>query len=224
MKSLSIKIGMIAFVFLAFAGVSKAEWPWTDEKPKKACECVKGEPCICDKNCTCADGIGCKNKGVGQQGIAADTFFVGSDVTTSWPYPATVVADTTPVQTYHTEYRQVCNGSSCQMVAVTVPDQPKAKTYAAGSTCPCCGMVMTAEQAAKANTCNCATTTAVTAPTMYNTYGASACANESCGTMANGDDGSGNSSCGSGNGRNGPIRRIFSRIFRGRRSGGGCGG
>lgn len=191
---------------------ARAEWPFDQPKEaawpfaSKPCDC---NPCTCDPaTCTCANcANGCRNA-VGQA-----TYTVGmvDDPFNMAPTTPTVQA---PVQTYHTEYRQVCNGSSCQMVAVSVPDAPRAATFAAGSTCPCCGMVMNAEQAAKMNvTCP----NGVCQPqTMYGSPMMGACANGSCG---NGDDGTGAAS-----GRTGPIRRIFGRIFRGRKGGGCCGG
>lgn len=196
---------------------ARAEWPYEASKPAaswpfKPCDC---NPCICNPlDCNCANcAAGCRKAGAAS---AADvTYSVGAvDIVDPFNVTPTVQA---PIQTYHTEYRQVCNGRNCQMVAVTVADQPQVqgippgpyypKTYTAGSICPCCGMVMTAEQAARA--ASHAPVTTMAAPVMMAPIMAD--------SMTVTDDGSVSV------GRTGPVRRIIGRIFRGRR-GGGCGG
>lgn len=179
-----------------------------------ACDCA---PCTCPPGtCTCPDcAVGCKKGGAAS--VADATYSVGYSGIVS---PVDPVTPQPMGQTYHTEYRQVCNGRTCSMVAVSVPDapgiintpaQPYQPKYGAGSTCPCCGMTMTAEQAAKMNaTAPTASATPMYATTMtgYTSYSSG--------------DGSDDSGSASGRTFRTPIRSI---LFRGRGARkGGCGG
>jgi hypothetical protein len=132
---------------LLSAGLSRAEGPSLDPwgTPSLAvfapCTC---DPCTCDpKSCTCPNcEAGCKKQAAQSEQVA----FVGSD-----PFqtaPASVEASQPATQAgYHTEYRKVCNGTSCQMVPVTVRDAGAvdAQSYSAPAFTSCstgtCGSV-----------------------------------------------------------------------------------
>lgn len=97
----------------------------------KACDC---NPCTCDpKDCKCEGcALGCRKSGA-QASAAEELAFVGFEATQPVStLPRAPVAAPVASSGFHTEYRQVCNGTSCQMVAVSVPDQAaQATTYSA---------------------------------------------------------------------------------------------
>lgn len=169
---------LVLVVCLFSVGLAHADWPFADTKAadwpfkEKPCDC---NPCTCDPaSCKCAAcANGCRKAGSAAQEEVA---FVGFE--TAQAAQATQVAQGT-AQGFHTEYRQVCNGTSCQMVAVSVPD---GAAYAAGNCATCA-------------TGNCAT--------------------GNCGASGSSEAGG----CGA-SGRSGPLRRVFGRLFRGRRCGG----
>lgn len=211
---------------------ARAEWPFSDTKEvtwplvERSCDC---DPCTCPPaTCHCpgckthagsglglllaANTVGCKNKSGAASAVNDATYSVGMMDVQPQFMPMTTQA---PVQ-----YQQVCVNGVCQLVPVQTAQAKPALT--AGSLCPCCGMVMTAEQAAKASAPAQAVQAApyAMAPMTY-TYGAGSCA--SCATAGVGSYGAVMvDSSGSSSGRQGIFARWRSR--RANRGSGGCGG
>jgi hypothetical protein len=180
-------------LILFSVGLAHAEWPLDKEEAwplaaKKSCDC---NPCTCNPlDCTCANcATGCK----GKSGAAA----AGNDVT----YSVGMTEAQPQLAQAPVQYQQVCANGVCQLVPVqTAQTRP---TLTAGSLCPCCGMAMTAEQAAKASQC-------ASAQAQPMTYSSSPVV----GAVTVSDSGSG--------GRNGIFARWRAR--RANRGSGGCGG
>lgn len=153
MRKLGYLLGFLVLVAIegCIAQPARANWPWEAEKapaksawPWKDCDC---SPCTCDpKECVCPNcATGCGKGKAGAASLTDAVYSVGvvDAPATAWPF-STQVASSVPTQTFHTEMRQVCNGTSCQMVAVTVPDMASvggtsAVTYAASAPCSTCG-------------------------------------------------------------------------------------
>ncbi len=225
------KFSVLLWVALALVGVvnsARADGPPAAQidppaaqvgPPAAICDC---EPCICPPGtCTCAKcGLGCKGRsgGASAQGMEEVTYSVGMVDT------AQVQAFTASQPVAPAGYKWVCDGNQCRLVptgAVAMANPPAA--LVAGNTCPTCGMVMTAEQADKANR----NLTAAAAPVTYAaprvtytsapmmTYTSGDCAScNSSGSMMMGSYGGGYMT-------SAPVRRgLFGR----RRGGGGCGG
>lgn len=95
----------------------------------KGCDC---NPCTCDPaTCACPNcDIGCK-RSAGTATANEVASFVGAD---AFFVPQAPTAPTTAAPGFHTEYRKVCNGTSCQMVAVSVPDLSEGSTAFATTT------------------------------------------------------------------------------------------
>lgn len=214
------------------SGLARGEWPFDDPKetawPLAAiCDC---EPCVCPPgNCHCP---GCREHAKPVRSKFDEQIAAAAVGQCGGPAPA--------------GYRWVQVGNRCTLQPVGLPSfpvnfntgavavAPPPAALTAGSICPMCGMVMTAEQAAKANTML-ATTSSLpsitytgtpvtyTAPMTYTapvtTY------SDSVMVM---DDGSSSVDSGGDFMSRGPVRRIISRGFRGRKSGAGggkcCGG
>lgn len=171
--------------------------------PPRACDC---QPCVCPPGtCECPGcANGCKKSGASAAQMDA-IYSVGSvDGVSTLP----VQSYTAPVQ-----YQQQCVNGVCRLVPVTIPQAKPA--VQAGSVCPCCGMVMNAEQAAKVQASPvqyAAPMQTYAAPVTYS-CGAGACADWSCSMASAGDD--------SASMTRGQTRRAARRARRGT---GRCGG
>lgn len=238
-----ISVLTTAFLFVGcVSGLARAEGPpvaqvgppvaFVAEPPtaKVDCNCALTGNCTCDQNCTCP---GCKKHATGLSLIAE--WALASSIGSTDVAPATITRTIMQRQCFTDQF----GIPRCQMVPVTVVEAAPATvavdvaTYKVGDICPCCGMVMTASQAATAAKVKAASMppasygagatfgSPITYSTGFTTFGAGDCAScASAGPFSAGDG----SSIMAGSGRPGLFPRWKARRAARAAGGGGCGG